>query len=557
MIQQIKNSKYLLVIAIAIVFLLNVTQAFTTDLLADEAYYWVYSLYLDWGYFDHPPMVALWIKLSSFLFDGELGVRFFSSIMLAFIMYLIWKLIDHPKKKEFTWLYILLFVSTCLLNVYGFITTPDTPLTFFFVVFLLGYQKYLKERNLASYLLLSISMAGMMYSKYQGILIVGFVILSNFKLFKDYKLWLTALGAFILFIPHLYWQFDNDFASLKYHLFERGVDRRYKFRYTYMHIVNAIAIIGFTFPILYKALFKGLKTKDLFHRALNFIVLGFLIFFFFMSFKTHVQAQWIVSISIPLIYITFNYLVENKQHRPLFIKLAVFTFIVTIYIRFYLVHHQLFPLQLEMHNNKEWVAKLHEQLDGKTPVFQDSYQNTSTYWFYSNNKPCQYNSYYSRKNQYELIDFVGKCKAENVAHVGLDSDYNEFIARKRNHLLHVSYLDSYISIRDISHEFLGENIQLKKGLNKYQIEILNPLKQVDTKDYSLGLALFNTDKKIIKEIQPVNVNINPNNLNEATLEFWFDDDLEYEIGYFQIVAKPHYKMEYQRSGSITPIQQIH
>jgi hypothetical protein len=23
--------------------------------LDDEAYYWVYSKFLDWGYFDHPP----------------------------------------------------------------------------------------------------------------------------------------------------------------------------------------------------------------------------------------------------------------------------------------------------------------------------------------------------------------------------------------------------------------------------------------------------------------------------------------------------------------------
>jgi hypothetical protein len=35
--------------------LLGLMQAGLTELQDDEAYYWVFSRYLDWGYFDHPP----------------------------------------------------------------------------------------------------------------------------------------------------------------------------------------------------------------------------------------------------------------------------------------------------------------------------------------------------------------------------------------------------------------------------------------------------------------------------------------------------------------------
>ena len=41
---------------------LGLIQAGTTELLDDEAYYWVFSQHLDWGYFDHPPMTALLIR---------------------------------------------------------------------------------------------------------------------------------------------------------------------------------------------------------------------------------------------------------------------------------------------------------------------------------------------------------------------------------------------------------------------------------------------------------------------------------------------------------------
>ena len=32
----------------------------------DEAYYWLYGQHLQWNYFDHPPMVAVFIRLFTF-----------------------------------------------------------------------------------------------------------------------------------------------------------------------------------------------------------------------------------------------------------------------------------------------------------------------------------------------------------------------------------------------------------------------------------------------------------------------------------------------------------
>ena len=47
--------------------LLNILQALFTSVYPDEAYYLMYSLHLQWGYFDHPPMVALGIKIGELL----------------------------------------------------------------------------------------------------------------------------------------------------------------------------------------------------------------------------------------------------------------------------------------------------------------------------------------------------------------------------------------------------------------------------------------------------------------------------------------------------------
>ena len=46
------------------------------SLLVEEAYYWNYSQHLDWSYLDHPPMVALLIKLfTTLLGTNEFSVR--------------------------------------------------------------------------------------------------------------------------------------------------------------------------------------------------------------------------------------------------------------------------------------------------------------------------------------------------------------------------------------------------------------------------------------------------------------------------------------------------
>ena len=46
--------------------LVNLLQAYFTEITLDEAYYYQYARDLDWGYYDHPPMVALVIKIFNF-----------------------------------------------------------------------------------------------------------------------------------------------------------------------------------------------------------------------------------------------------------------------------------------------------------------------------------------------------------------------------------------------------------------------------------------------------------------------------------------------------------
>ena len=54
-------------------------------LVPDEAYYWQWSRYLSLGYYDHPPMIAWGIWLTTKLFgQTEFAVRLPTILALAF-----------------------------------------------------------------------------------------------------------------------------------------------------------------------------------------------------------------------------------------------------------------------------------------------------------------------------------------------------------------------------------------------------------------------------------------------------------------------------------------
>src|SRR3954467_9721762 len=72
-------------VILALVALRLVAAAFT-PITFDEAYYWMWSKDLAGGYYDHPPMVAIVIRLGTMIAGNtEFGVRLIS-ILLALPM---------------------------------------------------------------------------------------------------------------------------------------------------------------------------------------------------------------------------------------------------------------------------------------------------------------------------------------------------------------------------------------------------------------------------------------------------------------------------------------
>jgi len=255
-------------------FLLSILQAYFTGLQDDEAYYWVYSKFLSWGYFDHPPMIALLIKAGTIIFSGELGVRVLIVILSTLTLIITEKLIEERNH--------ILFYAICLslpvLQIAGFIAVPDIPLIFFTSLFFLAYRSFIHKQSLTSSVLLGIAISGLLYSKYHGILVVFFVLLSNIKLLKRYSLYISGITAFLFFVPHLLWQYHHDWISFKYHLFERNTEH-YDVSVTFEYILGQFLLIGPIASIIFFVSTFFYKTKTSLEKAFQYTAVGIFIFF--------------------------------------------------------------------------------------------------------------------------------------------------------------------------------------------------------------------------------------------------------------------------------------
>lgn len=488
----------LFILLLAAVWVLNLVQASITELIYDEAYYWYYAQNLDWGYFDHPPMAALMIWIGQLLFDGELGVRLVSTLFCVGTYILLWLLVDDGRKKQYVPHFFLLVFSFTLMNAYGFLTLPDTPLLFFTALFLWLYKQFLKNPSLSITLGLGVVMACLMYSKYHALLVILFVFLSNIRLITNKKAWLAVLLALACYAPHLIWLQQNDFVSISFHLYERP-NQAYSFsEFTLGFFLNLIVIIGLLFYWVYGALFK-FRGRDPFSRALIFLIYGVVLFFFVSSFSRRVQAQWAIVISIPLAVIAFEQLLDHGRSRKWMYRMGILSLVLLLYARAWLVYRPLFPMIYETHGNKQWVSELHEQAGELPVVFENSYRLAPKYEFYSGVPAISLNNYMYRKNQYSIDGSEEKVRGKRVVYVSKYRDSGDLSFTDLGGTVHYgNYIDDFQSFRRL--ECIVE--KPKTGI-LFGLRVYNPYPfDIALSDLSYSISYSNAYKQV-KETLPL------------------------------------------------------
>lgn len=405
--------------------LADLVQAVFTNMHADEAYYALYGQFLDWGYYDHPPMVALLTFLSHFVGTGALSVRLCTVLLHGATIWLVWKTLSrvNASVRDVNEFFLIAF-SLFMFVLYGFITTPDAPLLFFTALFFYLYQQYLKKGSFLLAMLLGLTMAGMLYSKYMAVLVIGFVVLSNFKLLKDWKLWIAVVLAALLFLPHILWQFNHDFPSLKYHF----LLRKDPFSWAYVLEFLPNQLLVFNPVCLFLAFYfcwQERKNKDLFTRACVFTCVGFVLFFWMMTVNGHAEPHWTIAISVPMLFLLHRNTRKELWHKRIMryiLPMAVLVLLVRIGLCTPFV-----PDITGFGDYQPAMEAIHQQAGNKPVVFYTSFQKPSLYRYHTGGNGMALSSLYNRQTQYDILQFDKDIQGKQVLAVSTipDDEYTQ------------------------------------------------------------------------------------------------------------------------------------
>ena len=387
----------------------NLVQAGFTELANDEAYYHMFAERLAWGYFDHPPVTALLVWAGERLFGGELGVRFFFTVLPPLYLWILWRLIRPADAgRRDAALFVVVSAATLMLQLYGFIAVPDGPLMFTTALFLLTF-KWFSENRRRAWLWMGIAMALMAYSKYHGALVVLFALAANPRQLLRPALYSSGAVALLLLVPHLVWQYEHDWASFAYHL--SGRNSVFRPGYVVEFLANVLVVFNPFFVPLYVQAWRKVKPQTPVGRALKLLPVAFIVFFMLSSLRGYVQPQWVIVSCFGLVCVLFAYARRHPRTRRYVMRAGGVTVGLIVLVRLVMIFNPL-GIRFEVFNNPESYAAIAAEADGRPVVFRYGYAVAAKYAFYTGGEAyCQPNIRY-RTHQWQFRDddsqFIGR-----------------------------------------------------------------------------------------------------------------------------------------------------
>jgi len=295
------------VLTILALVALRLVAAAWTPLTFDEAYYWMWSKHLAFGYYDHPPAVAVVIRLGTMVAgDSELGVRLVSILLALPMSWAVYRTasILFGGQRVASTATILLNV-TLMAAVGTLIVTPDAPLLVAssFVLFFLA--KVLETGRGAWWLAVGAAVGAALLSKYTA-LFFGPAILIWLVSVPKLRRWLTSpwpylggLVALAIFAPVILWNADHQWVSF---IKQIGRARIEDFRPAFIGELIPTQI-AFATPLVFILGAMGLyallrrKAGALAARALiNATFWTIVLYFIWHSLHGRVEANWFAPI---------------------------------------------------------------------------------------------------------------------------------------------------------------------------------------------------------------------------------------------------------------------
>ena len=403
------------VVALVVSTLVHFALAAVLPPAEDELYYWCWGQQLQASYYDHPPMTAYLIRLSTELFGDTLFALRLPACLCSLGMLVVLGSLTRPVGL------LVLVLLTPLFSLGGIIITPDAPLLFFwaaYVAWLVRVHQHLSvvrgplsvvgrenespraaARGLAAagpglWALGGVVLGLGILSKYTMGLAIPAAFLS-FVLAKNGRSWLFGFAghlavAFVVALPILVFNVQQNFAPLLYQWRHTMVAPAPTIRFLPEYIGAQFLLVGylpFTLLPWVVARFRTFAADPRLRVCACLYLLPFA-FFFYKAARGRLEANW------PLVaYIGFWPLVcawlEEVRESLWWRRLTYASFAAPLIATVVIAVHMARPIgALPPDKDRLTAQKVRFEVShqmgeavrrygGSTPVFAPTYQWTS------------------------------------------------------------------------------------------------------------------------------------------------------------------------------------
>lgn len=320
------------IITIFIFSIIRLCIAAALELGNDESYYWLYSQQLQWNYFDHPPLVAIGVRIFTFnlsLQEYELFVRLGSIVSCAFASWFIYKAISLIHNQKAGWYGVLLYnISFYAGIVAGILVMPDSPQLLCWTFCLWMLAKILKDqRDWKSWIAFGMSAGLCIMSKVHGVFLwVGFglfILFAQRQILRRAQLYVSLGITALLASPLLFWNIKYDFITWRFHservnIAEEPIEKKDSFFIETLGqflVNNPVNIVIICLALI--AFFRTRRRSSPALTAYNFIALPMAVLLLFISLFRDIWPHWSGPAYTTLIPAAAIWL-ERRQVRRIF-----------------------------------------------------------------------------------------------------------------------------------------------------------------------------------------------------------------------------------------------
>ena len=333
---------YTFLIAVAII---KIICSFFVELGNDESYYYTYALKPQLNYFDHPPMVGILIRLSTFnlTFVNDALLRLGPTICCIISSIFIFKIGRLLYNDAVGWYAMLLYNFSIYTSIIaGWFIMPDSPQMPFWCGALYIMCKLIfenKDKKIWLWILLGTLIGLAALSKVHALYLWGgfglFIVFYRTKWLLNWRMYIGFIVTLICLLPILIWNINNKFITYTFHA-ARVTNKEIHFDSLLREIIgealyqNPVVFVLIIVSLFYTfRQFNNKTIKQLDYQTPNtkqfllLLSLPMILLFWYISLRNDIFPHWSGPAYIPLFIIAGIYLSKKKiVLYPIWIKIA-------------------------------------------------------------------------------------------------------------------------------------------------------------------------------------------------------------------------------------------